>query len=100
MKVKMFFEMRKKDFKNKEQDWWKPSLVLFIRLSGWVALPVVLALFFGRYLDNKFNIGPWGLLFCVGAAFLLTSVGIVVEASKAINQISDSKDETQNIKHN
>jgi len=91
----MFFEMRERYTKNKEQDWWKPSLVLFIRLSGWVAFPVILALFIGSHLDNKFDIKPWGLLFCVGLAFLLTSIGIVIEAGKAIKQINnDNKDES------
>ena len=75
--------------KGEKEAWFQPGLLLFGRLSGWIGGPVIGALFIGKELDEKFSSEPWGFLLCVGIAFVLSSVGIVWEAQKAIKEIED-----------
>ena len=57
--------------------WWQPAIMMFLRLSAWIAAPVIIALYLGKSLDNKFNTAPWLFLFCMGAAFLISMVGLI-----------------------
>ena len=65
----------KKDEKNKA--WWQPALVMFIRLSVWIAVPIILAMYFGRWLDNKYDSEPWLFLISIGVAFFVSMIGLV-----------------------
>jgi F0F1-type ATP synthase assembly protein I len=78
---------------NQDQPWWRDSVLLFSRLSGWIGVPVVLALFLGKWLDQRYGTKPWLLLVCVGASFILSSVGIVREAREAMEKIANSEKE-------
>lgn len=80
--------MQKKDKEKDPAAWWQPSVILFYRLSGWVVGPVVLALLLGKWIDKRYDSEPWGLLICVGVAFVGSCVGIVKEANKAMDQIN------------
>jgi F0F1-type ATP synthase assembly protein I len=77
----------KKD--NNKAPWWQPSLMLFSRLSGWIAGPVILAVFLGRWLDRRYGTEPWLFLLTVGAAFILSSVGIVRDSVKEMKRIEE-----------
>ncbi len=81
--------------KKSEAAWWQPSLVLFGRLSGWIGGPVILALFFGKWLDNKYGTAPKFFLFCVGIAFFVSTIGIVRDAMLAIKNIDDEAEENK-----
>lgn len=73
--------------------WWQPAIVLFIRLSGWIAAPVLIAIFLGRWLDKKYDSEPWLFLGCVGAAFIISIVGLIkntITEYKKIENVSDS----------
>ena len=43
----------------------------------WVVVPVVLALVTGKYLDGQYGTKPWLFLGFTGAAFLISTFGIV-----------------------
>lgn len=73
---------------DQEVSWWQPSVVLFGRLSGWIAFPVIIALFVGKWLDQRYQTDPWLFLLSVGVAFVASSIGIVKEASNAMKNIS------------
>ena len=60
--------------------WWQPAVIMFTKLSAWIAAPVVIALFLGKWLDKKYNSEPWLLLICVGAAFVISVIGLVKES--------------------
>jgi F0F1-type ATP synthase assembly protein I len=86
--------------KNKnEAIWWQPSLILFGRLSGWIGGPVVLALFLGKWLDDKYKTAPRFFLLCVSIAFVVSTFGIVKDAMLAIKNI-DKEGEENKKKHN
>ncbi len=67
--------------------WWQPALVVFGEVVGWVAAPIIAALFLGRYLDEKYGTEPWYYLGLTGVAFIISSIGIGITATKYIKQI-------------
>ncbi|MEA3449503.1 MAG: AtpZ/AtpI family protein [Patescibacteria group bacterium] len=76
--------------------WWQPAVLMFARLSVWIVVPVLLAAILGKYLDRKFASEPWGLLFCVGTAFLFSMGMIVYEAGKEYKKIEKNKKDSNN----
>ena len=79
--------------------WWQPSLVLFGRLSGWIAGPVILALFVGKWLDKKYSTEPKLFLLCVGVAFFVSTYGIVRDSLDAMKKIDKEADEEKGLKN-
>ncbi len=79
-----------------EDNWWQSSLTLFVKLSTWVAVPVILALFIGRWLDEKYNTTPWLLLLSVGIVSLVSLFGIIKETAKAMREIDNKQDKKDN----
>jgi F0F1-type ATP synthase assembly protein I len=77
--------------KNKKESgkapWWQPGLILFTRLSGWIAVPVILAVFLGKWLDRKYGTEPWLFLLTVGIAFFLSTFGIIRDSLKEMKRI-------------
>jgi F0F1-type ATP synthase assembly protein I len=71
--------------------WWEPGMVLFTRLSGWIAGPIIAALFVGKWLDKKYDSEPWLFLISVGLAFIVSSIGIVKESKKLMNKIVEEE---------
>lgn len=71
--------------------WWEPGMVLFARLSGWIAGPIIAALFVGKWLDKKYESEPWLFLISVGLAFIVSSIGIVKEAKEMMNKIIEDE---------
>ncbi|HEX8974189.1 MAG TPA: AtpZ/AtpI family protein [Patescibacteria group bacterium] len=66
------------DSKNKSNiPWWQPGLVLFVRLSGWIAGPIIVAVFVGKFLDKKYHSEPWLFLLSVGIAFLISMIALI-----------------------
>ena len=72
---------------NQRAPWWQPGLVLFMKLSGWIAGPVILGVFLGKWLDKQYGTEPWLFLATVGFAFFLSMFGIVRDAMKAMRDI-------------
>ncbi|HAM88923.1 TPA: hypothetical protein DDY55_00625 [Candidatus Falkowbacteria bacterium] len=72
--------------------WWQPALSLFVRLSAWVAFPVIIATFIGQWLDKKYDSAPFGLLGVVGVAFVFSMIGLVYEASKEYGKFNKKND--------
>lgn len=62
-------------------------MILFGRLSGWIAGPVILAVFLGKWLDKKYNSEPWLFLLSVGVAFMISSFGIVRDSISEMDKI-------------
>lgn len=68
-----------------------PFLFMFAKMSGWIAFPVLSAIILGRWLDRKYGTEPWLFLLCVGAAFLISMIGLVLSASKIYKDIDTKK---------
>ena len=86
------------DNKNRPQTpWWQPGMVLFARLSGWIGVPVILAVFVGKWLDKKYDTEPWLFLLSVGIAFIFSTYGIVHDSLREMKRIE--KEEQDKKKH-
>lgn len=54
--------------------WWREGIIVFTKVSGYIAFPVIISSFLGKYLDHKYNTGNSLFLVCVGLGFILTVV--------------------------
>lgn len=76
--------------------WWQPALMMSAKLSGWIAAPIIIAVFLGEWLDKKYGTEPWLFLASVGIAFFISMVGLVVEAKREFRKIES---ENKNLKN-
>ena len=67
---------------------WAKALKMFYTISAWIVIPIVFSLFLGNWLDEKYQTGDFFTLTSVAIAFIITCVGIVREALKAIKSLS------------
>lgn len=69
-------------------------------MSAWIACPVLLGVLVGKWLENKYDCAPWGILGMVGLAFFISMFGVVKVGLIAINKIDqeNKKNESQQIK--
>lgn len=87
------------DKDHKQYAWWRPAVVMFARVTAWVAIPVLGALFIGRYLDGIYNTAPIIFLSLTGCAFIVSIISIVKvsrEYSKSIEDEIEEKKKNQN----
>jgi F0F1-type ATP synthase assembly protein I len=61
---------------NKKGPWWKEGVAMFLRISIWVAGPIIVALFVGKYFDKKYDSSPWIFLGLTVIAFIVSLVAI------------------------
>jgi len=76
-----------KENNQEKTPWWQPGMVLFIKLSGWIAGPIIVALFVGKWLDQKYHTDPWLFLLTVGVAFVISMFGIVRDSLVELKRI-------------
>lgn len=72
---------------NRNKAWWQPAMIIFFKFSGWIVLPLIAALYLGRWLDRKYNSEPWLFLISVGVAFVVSMIGLVVSVLKDYRRI-------------
>ena len=65
----------------------RTALFLFAKISGWIAVPVILSLFVGRWLDQKFSSGNIFFLALTALSFIVSLVGIVRASKKSMREI-------------
>ena len=78
----------KSDEQTKKVWWWQP-MQMFLRMSGWIAFPLILSLFFGKWLDEKFNTAPWLLIVISVFAFTVSMYGVIVNAKREFKKIEE-----------
>lgn len=72
-----------------KQAWWKPGAVLFVQMSGWIAVPVIIALYVGKYLDTTFGTEPIIFIITIALAFIVSIVGIGKIAVRYVRKIAE-----------
>lgn len=77
----------KKEKKKKIESEYSRALFLFLRMSSWIAFPVILALLVGSYLDSKFNSSPKFFLLVLVISFIVSMIGLVKESLKEYKSI-------------
>ena len=57
--------------------WWEPALKLFGEVTGLIAAPIVIALYIGRWLDERFGTDPIFFIGITALAMILSTIAIV-----------------------
>jgi F0F1-type ATP synthase assembly protein I len=78
----------------KNSVWWQKSVEIFSRLSVWIAAPVIIGSFLGKWLDKKFNTEPFLFIATMGVMFILSMFGLIKETMKEFKSL-DKKDENK-----
>ncbi|MBP9802178.1 AtpZ/AtpI family protein [Patescibacteria group bacterium] len=87
------------DFKNsQDKDLWRLGLTAFAQMSGLIAMPVLIALFVGRFLDQKYNTGYLYFFSLTALAFVISCVGIGVIGMKYLKQVNKEDNKLVNNK--
>ena len=71
------------------QAWWQPALIIGFQITGWILGPLLVALFLGQWLDKKYNSNPKFLLICVGVAFVVSNVGMILNTIKTTKDLKN-----------
>ncbi len=83
------FFLKMFDFKNsQDKELWRLGLQAFAQMSGAIAFPVLIALFVGRFLDQKYQTGHLYFFILTLVAFIVSCVSIGVLGVKYLNQIN------------
>ncbi len=72
---------------DENKNWWRPAVIMFAKSSAWIAAPVIIALFVGKWLDKKYDSAPWLTLVCIGASFILSMAGLIKETAGEYKRI-------------
>lgn len=77
--------------KNNKNYWWQLGLKIFAESAGWIAAPIIGALYLGSWLDSRYNTGQLFFLGITILAFVISSIGIGMTGVKYMKLIE--KDE-------
>ncbi len=86
--------MVKTDNNSDKKPWWEPAVEIFTEVSSWIAGPIILALFLGKYLDGRFDTKPWIFIGLTAIAFLVSSFGIVKVVMRYMKKLEKESKET------
>ncbi len=67
--------------------WLQTGLKMFAESTGWIAIPIIGALYLGRWLDTKQGTEPLYFLSITAGAFIISCIGIGMTGVKYIRQI-------------
>jgi len=59
-----------------KNDFWSTSLRIMANISAWIAFPVIIGLYLGKWLDQKFGTEPWLFLITIALFFLVSLYGL------------------------
>lgn len=76
--------------------WWQPGIAVFGEVTGWIVVPVIVALYLGRYLDEKQGTGNLYFFGLTILAFIISCIGIALMGKRYIKMVEESKKEKNN----
>lgn len=76
------------DLDSSNRNWWHDGVAFFFEISGWLAVPVVVALLLGHWLDQYFQTKPFLTLLMIGIAFLGTISVITRRGMKLMKKLN------------
>lgn len=84
--------------KNIQKKWWVDGLGIAMKISSWIAVPIILSLILGKFLDKKYNTDPWIFVSLTAVAFIVTIYGIVKFSMDYIKDIEKTDTKNDNRK--
>ncbi len=70
-----------------KNDTWGLALKITANISGWIAFPVIIGLFLGKWLDDRYGTAPWLFLGTISFCFVISMFGLVTMALKEFKKI-------------
>jgi len=70
-----------------KNDSWGLALKDMVNVSGWIAFPVIIGLYLGKWLDDKFGTSPWLFFITIGLSFAVSLYGLTINALKEFKQV-------------
>lgn len=74
------------------------SLRVLANLTAWIAGPVIIGVFLGKWLDNRYHTEPWLFLASIGFCFLISMYGLVTNALKEFKKIEIEAERAKKLK--
>ncbi|MFA6551776.1 MAG: AtpZ/AtpI family protein [Patescibacteria group bacterium] len=74
----------------KEVPFWQPAMIMFLKLSVWIAAPIIIALYLGEWLDQKFATKPWLFLSCISLAFVVSLTGLIKNTFQELEKLDNN----------
>ncbi len=60
--------------------------MMFLKLSVWITAPVIIAMYLGKWLDEKYQTEPWLFLSSIGIAFIISMIGLIRSTSRELKK--------------
>jgi len=76
-----------KEKSNTKDLWWREGLMSFMKIGASIAVPIIIALYVGQYLDERYNSKPFIFLGLTFIAFIISLVFIYKNMMKYIKEI-------------
>ena len=57
---------------NNKKPWWREGVLLSVKVSAYIAVPVIIASYVGKYLDKKYSSDPYLFLISIAIGFAST----------------------------
>ncbi|MDD5750495.1 MAG: hypothetical protein PHU56_02495 [Candidatus Pacebacteria bacterium] len=68
------------DYFGEGDNWQAEGLIVFLKIWGWLLIPLVVFLFLGKWLESKMPLlAPWPFIASMGVGFFVTMFGILKE---------------------
>lgn len=58
--------------KDIKSPWWRDGVLIFSKVSAYIAVPIIIALYAGKFLDKKYNTGTLISFVLIAIAFIST----------------------------
>ena len=92
--LSLFFRMDNKEKTKIEAPWWRDGVIIFARVSAYIALPIIMASYIGKYLDQKYDTGNLLFLVLIIVAFLST-IYLIWKEMKIYKRKMDKEDKNK-----
>ncbi len=78
-----------KEESKQDKKWLAEFIKASVEMSGWIAVPVVAALFAGQWLDEKQQTGNLYFLSLTGLAFIISCIGLALTGKRYLAQVEN-----------
>ena len=94
----VFMVENEKNSLNKEA-WWKPGMAIFMQMSVYIVVPILVSFFVGKKWDNLFDTEPLLFIVSMSIAFTISIIAIVRVSKKYIEEIEqEARQKAQQLK--
>lgn len=94
-------ENKKKSWSDQDKNYWMSfSLKVFAESTGWIAIPVIAALYLGRYLDARQDSGNLYFFSLTALAFVVSCVGLARIGIKYMAMLDSGKEDKKDHESN